>query len=131
MIAYIAGSGGRLASVGAVAGAFGLALLVGGLVLRWPLTVPWSILIVGGGTAGWLTAAYLAKHLVLSERSHLEVTVLESPDIGVIGVGEPPIVSTAAAISNAVFNAIGARVPVLPLTPKNVLDALVPKGGKA
>ncbi|MBT9494779.1 MAG: tryptophan 7-halogenase [Paucibacter sp.] len=46
------------------------------------------ILIVGGGTAGWLTAAYLAKFLGLSERSHLEVTVLESPDIGVIGVGE-------------------------------------------
>ena len=46
------------------------------------------ILIVGGGTAGWLTAAYLAKHLALSERSHLEVTVLESPEIGVIGVGE-------------------------------------------
>jgi tryptophan halogenase len=46
------------------------------------------ILIVGGGTAGWLTAAYLAKSLHLSEHSHLEVTVLESPDIGVIGVGE-------------------------------------------
>ncbi|MDI4632936.1 tryptophan 7-halogenase [Pelomonas sp. V22] len=46
------------------------------------------ILIVGGGTAGWLTAAYLAKHLGLSERSHLEVTVLESPEIGIIGVGE-------------------------------------------
>lgn len=46
------------------------------------------ILIVGGGTAGWLTAAYLAKALRLPERSHLEVTVLESPDIGVIGVGE-------------------------------------------
>ena len=46
------------------------------------------ILIVGGGTAGWLTAAYLARHLALSERSHFEVTVLESPDIGPIGVGE-------------------------------------------
>lgn len=46
------------------------------------------ILIVGGGTAGWLTAAYLAKALRLGERSHLELTVLESPDIGVIGVGE-------------------------------------------
>jgi len=46
------------------------------------------ILIVGGGTAGWLTAAYLAKSLHLAESSHLEVTVLESPDIGVIGVGE-------------------------------------------
>ena len=46
------------------------------------------ILIVGGGTAGWLTAAYLAKFLSLSERNHLEVTVLESPEIAVIGVGE-------------------------------------------
>lgn len=46
------------------------------------------ILIVGGGTAGWLSAAYLAKALRLAEHSHLELTVLESPDIGVIGVGE-------------------------------------------
>jgi tryptophan 7-halogenase len=46
------------------------------------------ILVVGGGTAGWLTAAYLARHLALSERGHLELTVLESPDIGPIGVGE-------------------------------------------
>ena len=46
------------------------------------------ILIVGGGTAGWLTAAYLARALKLSERSHLEVTVLESPDISIVGVGE-------------------------------------------
>jgi len=46
------------------------------------------ILIVGGGTAGWLTAAYLAKALKLSERPHLEVTLLESPDISSVGVGE-------------------------------------------
>ena len=46
------------------------------------------ILIVGGGTAGWLTAAYLAKALKLSERSQLEVTLLESPDISTVGVGE-------------------------------------------
>ena len=52
------------------------------------MTTRRRILIVGGGTAGWLTAAYLARHLRLAERSHLEVTVLESPDIGIIGVGE-------------------------------------------
>lgn len=46
------------------------------------------ILIVGGGTAGWLTAAYLAKALKLTERSQLEVTLLESPDIASVGVGE-------------------------------------------
>ena len=43
---------------------------------------------------------------------------------GVIGLGEPPVISPGAAISNAVANAIGVRVPVLPLTPKRVLDAL-------
>jgi len=47
-----------------------------------------SILIVGGGTAGWLTAAYLAKALRVAEQAHLEITLLESPDIGIIGVGE-------------------------------------------
>jgi xanthine dehydrogenase YagR molybdenum-binding subunit len=43
---------------------------------------------------------------------------------GVIGLGEPPVVSCGAAISNAVANAIGVRVPFLPLTPDKVLAAL-------
>jgi xanthine dehydrogenase YagR molybdenum-binding subunit len=43
---------------------------------------------------------------------------------GVIGVGEPPVISPGAAISNAVANAIGVRVPFLPLTPDRVLAAL-------
>ena len=47
-----------------------------------------SILIVGGGTAGWLTAAYLAKALALADNRQLSITLLESPDVGIIGVGE-------------------------------------------
>jgi xanthine dehydrogenase YagR molybdenum-binding subunit len=47
---------------------------------------------------------------------------------GVIGLGEPPMVSPAAAIANAVANAIGVRVPWLPLTPRRVLDALANPG---
>ena len=43
---------------------------------------------------------------------------------GVIGLGEPPVISPGAAISNAVANALGVRVPVLPLTPDRVLAAL-------
>jgi xanthine dehydrogenase YagR molybdenum-binding subunit len=51
---------------------------------------------------------------------------------GVIGLGEPPVVSPGAAISNAVANAIGVRVPILPLTPDRVLAALESnKGGQA
>jgi xanthine dehydrogenase YagR molybdenum-binding subunit len=48
---------------------------------------------------------------------------------GVIGLGEPPVISPGAAISNAVANAIGVRVPILPLTPDRVLAALGQKAG--
>jgi xanthine dehydrogenase YagR molybdenum-binding subunit len=48
---------------------------------------------------------------------------------GVIGLGEPPVISPGAAISNAVANAIGTRVPSLPLTPDRVLAALNQKAG--
>lgn len=48
---------------------------------------------------------------------------------GVIGLGEPPVISPGAAISNAVANAIGVRVPFLPLTPDRVLTALSQKAG--
>ena len=43
---------------------------------------------------------------------------------GVIGLGEPPVISPGAAIANAVANALGVRVPFLPLTPDRVLAAL-------
>jgi xanthine dehydrogenase YagR molybdenum-binding subunit len=43
---------------------------------------------------------------------------------GVIGLGEPPVISPGAAISNAVANALGVRVPFIPLTPDRVLEAL-------
>src|SRR5579872_5162155 len=48
---------------------------------------------------------------------------------GVIGLGEPPVISPGAAISNAVANAIGVRVPFLPITPDKVLAALNQKAG--
>jgi glycine/D-amino acid oxidase-like deaminating enzyme len=47
-----------------------------------------NILILGGGTAGWLTACYLAKFLDLANRPSLSITLVESPEIGIVGVGE-------------------------------------------
>jgi xanthine dehydrogenase YagR molybdenum-binding subunit len=65
----------------------------------------------------------------LREIPRITAHMMDMPERGVIGLGEPPTISTAAAIGNAVFNALGVRVPTLPLTPKRVLDA-VAKGGK-
>ncbi len=55
---------------------------------------------------------------------HIHVHMMDMPERGVIGIGEPPTISTAAAVGNAVFNAIGVRVPEAPFTPERVLAAL-------
>ncbi len=40
------------------------------------------------------------------------------------GIGEPSNIATAAAIANAVYNAIGVRIKEIPITPAKVLEAL-------
>jgi flavin-dependent dehydrogenase len=47
-----------------------------------------SILVVGGGTAGWLTAGYLARVLGADLPGGARITLIESEDIGILGVGE-------------------------------------------
>ncbi len=60
-----------------------------------------SILIVGGGTAGWITATYVAKQLGANRPDGVRVTLIESSEIGIVGVGEgtfPTILKTLMAM---------------------------------
>ena len=48
-----------------------------------------AVVIVGGGTAGWLTAGIIAaRHQARMKAGGLSVTLIESPDIRIVGVGE-------------------------------------------
>jgi xanthine dehydrogenase molybdenum-binding subunit len=62
------------------------------------------------------------------EVPEVRVILVEEPDptgpFGAKGVGEPGIVPTAAAVANAVYDAVGVRVTELPITPEKVLRAL-------
>jgi xanthine dehydrogenase YagR molybdenum-binding subunit len=60
----------------------------------------------------------------MSDIPKIDVRLMDMPERGVIGIGEPPTVSTSAAIANAVRNAIGVTVRSLPLTPAKILQAL-------
>jgi xanthine dehydrogenase YagR molybdenum-binding subunit len=60
----------------------------------------------------------------MSDIPKIDIMLMNQPERGVIGIGEPPTISTAAAIANAVANAIGVRVRSIPLTPQKVLTAL-------
>ena len=64
------------------------------------------------------------KLATLADIPEIDIVLLDMPERGVIGIGEPVTIPTAAAIANAVSNAIGVRVSSLPITPARVLEAL-------
>ncbi len=67
-----------------------------------------------------------------ADMPEIDILMIDQPERGVIGIGEPCTVPTASAIANAVANAIGVRVASLPITPDKVLAALgkVPGAGR-
>ena len=54
----------------------------------------------------------------------IETVLMENHDVPPQGGGEPPIVVMAAVIGNAIFDATGARLYELPMTPERVKEAM-------
>jgi xanthine dehydrogenase YagR molybdenum-binding subunit len=79
---------------------------------------------------GTMVNPNLESYKILSASDMFEAVSLLTPNANggqntsAAGIGEPPIVPTLAAVANAVFNATGARVRRLPITPDVMLAAL-------
>ncbi len=82
---------------------------------------------VQGKTKDWLTF----KFPTIENSFEVELITRETPrpngTLGSTGIGEMTMVSTAPAVTNAIYNACGARVYHLPATPDKVKAALAAK----
>jgi CO/xanthine dehydrogenase Mo-binding subunit len=60
----------------------------------------------------------------LSWLPRIRTVLVDNPDLGPQGGGEPAITPMGAVIANAVFDAVGARLYELPMTPERVKAAI-------
>ena len=56
-----------------------------------------NITILGGGSAGWLTAAYLSTNL---NKDYFNISLVESPTIPSVGVGESTLTQFSSFLNN-------------------------------
>jgi CO/xanthine dehydrogenase Mo-binding subunit len=54
----------------------------------------------------------------------IETILIENPEMPAQGLGEPPIVTMGVVVANAIFDAVGARLRQLPMTPARIQEAL-------
>jgi len=54
----------------------------------------------------------------------IEAVLVDNPDLAPQGCGEPAITTMGAVVANAVYDAIGARLFILPMTPARILEGL-------
>jgi nicotinate dehydrogenase subunit B len=73
-------------------------------------------------TVDWETYPILR----FTEIPEIEIALINRVDLPPGGIGEPPNTTPAAAIGNAIFDAIGVRIRQAPFTPDRIKAALVP-----
>lgn len=54
----------------------------------------------------------------------IDVVLVDNPELAPQGCGEPAITTVGAALANAIFDSVGARVFTLPITPERLLAAI-------
>jgi CO/xanthine dehydrogenase Mo-binding subunit len=80
--------------------------------------------------SGKITNPAFSSYLIptVLDMPKIESHIVEAPEptgpFGAKGVGEPAMLSTAPAILNAIYDAIGVRIDDLPATPEKILEAL-------
>jgi CO/xanthine dehydrogenase Mo-binding subunit len=92
----------------------------------------WALyeLLVHDGQGQVLTGSWLDYALPHFNNAvpQIETVVVEVPaepgPFGARGVGEPPVIATAAAVANAIADRTAARLTDLPMTPPRVLAAI-------
>ncbi|MCP4690667.1 MAG: xanthine dehydrogenase family protein molybdopterin-binding subunit [Desulfobacterales bacterium] len=97
------------------------AQLEGAICMALGVALKEEIMFADGGVASANFDDY--DILRMSEVPDIEVHIVKSEE-SLGGIGEPGIPATAPAVANAVFNAVGARLRRLPLTPGRVLAAM-------
>jgi isoquinoline 1-oxidoreductase beta subunit len=100
------------------------AQIEGGIIEALSTTFKEEVMFSNGGVKSANFDDY--KIIRMSEIPEIEVHIVKSKEtIG--GIGEPGVPPTAPAVANAVFNATGARIRRIPLTPERVLAAIKSK----
>jgi xanthine dehydrogenase molybdenum-binding subunit len=72
------------------------------------------------------------KLFTAADMPKIKPIIVEVPEplgpFGARGIGEATTIPTAAAIANAIFNAVGVRMKELPMTPERILSGIKEQG---
>jgi isoquinoline 1-oxidoreductase beta subunit len=101
-----------------------VAQMEGGIIMGLSTTMKEQVEFARGGVKSSNFDNY--KLLTMRDVPKIEVHIIKRSDpIG--GIGEPPVPPVAPAVINAIFNATGARVRHIPITPRVLMEGLKSK----